>query len=210
MPGGRLWTDEDWATFRALIADGAGHRDLMVALGRSRGAISRAIKNSGLRVDPEKAAERRKQSMEARKGKPRKSPPPECPKAKKKRMAALRAFWQSEAGQAEKVRRSAFMREFRTRPEMMHLAVNAGKKSGEVRMAWCPPHLRETYRALAHGGKGYTAAEVKALLQPEIEKFKQTHEGRMWLLQTGKGKLVAAFRPTTALPDRSLIGGTLA
>lgn len=210
MAGGRLWTDDDWATFRALVADGAGIRDLMLALNRTRGAICRALKNSGLRIDPDKAAERRLQSIAARKGQPRKSPTPEPLHVKRKRIEAVRAFYATEAGLALRARRSAELKAHRAKPEVKEILRKAGKASGEKRMAWCPPHLRETYRTLAHGGKGYTAAEAKALLQPEIERFKQTHEGRLWLLQSGKGKLVAAFVPTRALPDKSLIGGSLA
>lgn len=60
------------------------------------------------------------------------------------------------------------VRKFLSRPDVKartqspEVRARAGKSRSETEMAWCPPHLRETYRELTR--KGRRAPEAKALI----------------------------------------------
>jgi hypothetical protein len=84
---------------------------------------------------------------------------------------------------------AAKMAERRRTPESRAKHSAGAHAMWERRLRWCPPHLREEYRNLVWNKK-FLSTEAKAMLQPEIDKFKRAHEGRLWLLKTGQAEIV--------------------
>lgn len=192
MANGRLWTDADIETLRVMVATGAGYRDLSAALNRTRGSCAKMLRKMGLRIDPQAALARRIAASKDRAGRSRKCPGP-MPLEHRRRISegVCRAY--SERPDLRAMR-SEQMRRLRATPEGRAMSISAGIASGTARMAWCPPHLREEYRFLTRN-KGIRAADARGMLAPKIEAFRQTFEGKLWLLATGKAVIVPNIKP---------------
>jgi hypothetical protein len=79
----------------------------------------------------------------------------------------------------------------------------------ESRLGWCPPPFRADYRRMVDL-KRFTAAEARALIEPQIERWLQTFEGKLWRVATGRATVreqVAISRPVST--PFSLTGGSL-
>ena len=64
----RLWTEDDHAELRRMVAAGDGLVSIAKALGRTRHAIARKLWGLQLLIDPASAAERRVTANRARLG----------------------------------------------------------------------------------------------------------------------------------------------
>lgn len=60
----------------------------------------------------------------------------------------------------------------------------AGRNSSATKLAWCPAHLREDYRALT-GTKGYSTAEARQIIEEQHELEMARWRARTGLVVTG-------------------------
>jgi hypothetical protein len=202
----RLWTPEEDARLKLLVAGGATSREAALALGRTRPAVDKRRALLGLHTPPEHLAANIQRGADLRRGRPHSHPGyRKTPASRAKAAASMRAFW-ARADEATRERIAGKIRQQCADEERQRAR---GRKSGEARLPWCPPSFRQEYRRLQKN-KGMTAAEARAALLPEITRWLRTFEGQLWKVKTGRARVVPTVHLSRPIATPfSLTGGSL-
>lgn len=184
--GARRYTDDELATLLRMAREGCGLAEIGATLGRSKAAISIALRNRGLCICPEAAARRRIEMNRARKGE-RREGRPLSPEHRARIQAWAKIMNSDPAIRADAL---AKMRESRRTPESRAKSKAAREKQLADKFGDWPPQFREQYRFLTRK-KNVPAPEARAMILPQIDAWMRTFEGQLWRVATGKARLVA-------------------
>lgn len=201
----RFWTDDDLATLRAMVAAGDGLASIAAALDRTRLAVATKMDRLCLHIDPEAAARRRIAVNRARRGEKRAGGYRHTPEHKARVAEAAR---RRDADPEYRERRLAKMRAVRRSPESRERSRQVALALVAKRMAWCPEPFRAEYRRLVVS-KALTAAEARAVLEPEIKAWLRTFEGQLWRVSQGAALVPNVPIRAAIAANGPLIGSTM-
>lgn len=203
-----FWTAERVAELGRLRKAGTPTKILAAHFGASRNAIYTAAKRYGLdRIPVEMAKDNLRAMNRPGARKPYKRGHKLSAEHRANISAALRA---SDAHAAAHVSRREKNVALNALPEVRERRRENGIKSAELRADRVPPPYRDEYRWLTQS-KGLKAADARAALKPQINRWLQTFEGQLWRVSTGQARVVPKIpfsRPVTA--EGSLVGSGLA
>lgn len=227
----------DWigreAELRGMVAAGKLLRDLAAHFGCSRQSAQKAMHRIGLRIDPVAVDRARRETCARINAMPDRRERVAAgmarryaidPTYREKLRAATAARWQRPGYRDDVIPK---IRAYANSEEGKRLRSKGGKSNAIIKLAWCPEHLKDEYRALAKM-HGVGRAEARRMIQDdwagqlrhalrqiaavaplaiaERERQRNSLEYQIERVKAG-AKLVPALhlsRPVS--PDRSLTG----
>lgn len=223
------------AELRAMVADGKLLRDMAAYFGCSRVSAQKAMHRIGLRIDPVAVDRARRETCATINASPdrrqrvsdgMKRRYARDPAYREKIRVATTKRWQREGFRDDVMPK---IRAFAVSDEGLQMRAKGGRIAAKNKLAWCPPHMIDDYRA--HLNKMGCAAEARriimdewalqlrralrqiaAVAKPIAEEQSRLHssfEAQLARVASGKARVVPTFRPSRHVSDeRSLIGNS--
>lgn len=138
-----LWTPEQDARLREMVAAGLGRRQIGEQLGVTNHAVAGRMKRLGLQICPIAAEARYREALAKRDFSSFKSRKrgKQSPEARAKRSATLKALYADPVYRAAQLERIAAMNAKKDQRA-------AAAKCSATKMRWCPEHLRDDARMM--------------------------------------------------------------